>query len=75
MEHCPLPPLLSSAAAYTPEVSVPYFISAGVFASCVGHVAKTVRGLALPSLGAVSVLQSHDDPHSGVQGACMGVCV
>ena len=54
---------------------MPYFISAGVFASCVGHVAKTVQGLALPSLGAVSVLQSHDDPHSGVQGACMGGCV
>ena len=51
---------------------MPYFISAGVFASCVGHVAKTVRGLALPSLGAVSGLQSHDDPHSCVQGACMG---
>ena len=46
---------------------MPYFISAGVFASCVGHVSKTVRGLALPSLGAVSVLC--------VVRSCTGVCV
>ena len=43
-----------SPVTHGPEIGLPYYISAGVFASFVGHVAKVARRTSIPSLGAVS---------------------
>jgi rhomboid-like protein len=41
-----------------PEIGLPYYVSAGVFASFVGHVAKVARRTSIPSLGASGSLMA-----------------